>query len=175
MYNCNCLDLSAFEFFTVYIKLPEMELLASKDFTPSKKLPPVGLDMMITGSRDYCWFKGPMEFSLNGAELSLNSANLINHWSIKWNQFKVFVSHMCLAGAVVASWSLMQEVAGSNAFTVMTNIFVAEFSEDIQEKLHCLTKWASLTCSCKCKTFKSLYSHALLIIGESCKPRDFRV
>ena len=29
------------------------------------------------------------------------------------------VSHMCLAGSVVASWSLTQEVAGSNPFTVM--------------------------------------------------------
>ena len=28
---------------------------------------------------------------------------------------------MCLAGAVVASWSLTQEVAGSSPFTVMTN------------------------------------------------------
>ena len=36
---------------------------------------------------------------------------------------------MCLAGTVVASWSLTQEVAGSNPFTVMTNIFVTEFSE----------------------------------------------
>ena len=30
---------------------------------------------------------------------------------------------MCLAGAVVISWSLTQDVAGSNTFTVMTNIF----------------------------------------------------
>ena len=29
------------------------------------------------------------------------------------------VSHMCLAGAVVASWSLTQEVAGSSPFTVI--------------------------------------------------------
>ena len=29
---------------------------------------------------------------------------------------------MCLAGAVVASRSLIQEVAGSNLFTLMTNI-----------------------------------------------------
>ena len=36
---------------------------------------------------------------------------------------------MCLAGAVVASLSLTQEVAGSSAFTVMTNILVTEFSE----------------------------------------------
>ena len=30
---------------------------------------------------------------------------------------------MCPAGAVVPSWSLTQEVAGSIPFTVMTNIF----------------------------------------------------
>ena len=30
---------------------------------------------------------------------------------------------MCLAGTVVASWSLTQEVASSSPFTVMTNIF----------------------------------------------------
>ena len=28
---------------------------------------------------------------------------------MNWAQFKDHVSHMCLAGAVVASWSLMQE------------------------------------------------------------------
>ena len=43
--------------------------------------------------------------------------------------FKDPVSHMCLAGAMVASWSLTQEMAGSNPFTVMTNIFVTEFTE----------------------------------------------
>ena len=51
-------------------------------------------------------------FVLNGAELLLNSTNLgnlINHWSMNWAQFKDPVSHMCLAGAVVASWSLTQE------------------------------------------------------------------
>ena len=36
---------------------------------------------------------------------------------------------MCFAGTVVASWSLLQEVAGLNPFTVMTNIFVTEFAE----------------------------------------------
>ena len=40
---------------------------------------------------------------------------------------------MCLAGAVVASWSLTQEVAGSGPFTVMTNIFVTEFSETFRK------------------------------------------
>ena len=57
---------------------------------------------------------------------------------MNWAQFKDPVSHMCLAGAVVASWSLTQEVVGSNVFTAMTNIFVTEFaeiSENIQEKL----------------------------------------
>ena len=38
--------------------------------------------------------------------------------------FKDPVSRMYLAGAVVASWSVRQEVAGSSPFTVMTNIFV---------------------------------------------------
>ena len=67
-----------------------------------------------------------MEFFLNGAELSLNpvnSGNLINHWSMNWPQFKDPVSHMCLAGTVVASWSLAQQEAGSSPFIVMTNIF----------------------------------------------------
>ena len=36
---------------------------------------------------------------------------------------------MCLAGTVVASWSLTQEVAGLGPFTVMANIFVTEFAE----------------------------------------------
>ena len=39
------------------------------------------------------------------------------------------VSFMCLAGTMVASWSLTQEVIGSSPFTVMTNIFVTEFAE----------------------------------------------
>ena len=69
-----------------------------------------------------------MKSFLNGAELSLNlvnlvnSGNLINHKSMNWAQFKDPVSHMCLTGAVVASWSLTQEVAGLSHFSVMTNI-----------------------------------------------------
>ena len=34
---------------------------------------------------------------------SLNSANRINHINMNWAQIKDPVSHMCLAGAVVAS------------------------------------------------------------------------
>ena len=47
---------------------------------------------------------------------------------------------MCLAGTVVASWSLTQEMSGLSPFTVMTNIFVTEFREfrdTFREKL----KW----------------------------------
>ena len=36
---------------------------------------------------------------------------------------------MCLAGTVVASWSLKQEMVGLNPFTIMTNILVNEFSK----------------------------------------------
>ena len=56
---------------------------------------------------------------------------------MNWAQFKDPVSHTCLAGTVVASWSLTQEVAGLSPFTVMANIFVTEFSENIEEKLQC--------------------------------------
>ena len=52
---------------------------------------------------------------------------------MNWSQFKDPLSHMCLAGAVVAPWFLTQEVAGSNPFTVMTNIIVTEFSETFRE------------------------------------------
>ena len=44
------------------------------------------------------------------------------------NEHSLVMSDMCLAGVVVASWSLLQEVAGSSPFTV-TNIFVTEFAE----------------------------------------------
>ena len=56
---------------------------------------------------------------------------------MNWAQFKDPVSHTCLAGTVVASLSLTQEVAGLSSFTVMTNIFVTKFSESIEEKLQC--------------------------------------
>ena len=45
------------------------------------------------------------------------------------SQIKDPASNMCLAGAVVACWSLTQELAGSSPFTVMINIFVTEFAE----------------------------------------------
>ena len=66
-------------------------------------------------SRDTTQSLNSLEFFLNGAELSLNSVNsekLINHGSMNWAQFKDPISHMGLAGTVVASWSLTQEMAG---------------------------------------------------------------
>ena len=42
---------------------------------------------------------------------------------MNWCEFKDPVSHMSLAGTVVASWFLSQEVAVSNLFTVMKNVF----------------------------------------------------
>ena len=69
----------------------------------------------FTPSKRAAWCFGLLEFFLNGAELSLNSVNsekLINHWSMNWAQFKDPISHMCLAGTVVACWSLTQEMPG---------------------------------------------------------------
>ena len=63
-----------------------------------------------------------MEFFLNGAELSPNSVKsekMINHPSMNWAQFKDPISHMCLAGTVVACWSLTQGVAGSSPCNVI--------------------------------------------------------
>ena len=47
---------------------------------------------------------------------------------MNWAGFKDPVSHMCLAGTMVASCSLTQEVAGSSPFTV-NKFFVTEFAE----------------------------------------------
>ena len=51
---------------------------------------------------------------------------------MNWTEFKDPVSHMCLVATVVASWSLTQEVAELSNFAVLTNIFVTEFSELIE-------------------------------------------
>ena len=48
---------------------------------------------------------------------------------MNWGKFKDAVSHTCLAGAVVVSWSLTQEIAGSGPFTVLITILVTEFSK----------------------------------------------
>ena len=73
------------------------------------------------------WFcRVRLEMFLNGAELKLNSvisvhsANLIITQA--WIGLQDLVSHMCLAGTVVVSWTLIQEMADLSPFTVMTNI-----------------------------------------------------
>ena len=77
-----------------------------------------------------------MEFFLNRAGFLLNSANsgnLVNHWRMNRAQFMDPVSHMCLAGPVVASWSLTQEVAGSSPFTVMKNILSLNSANSVKK------------------------------------------
>ena len=49
---------------------------------------------------------------------------------MNWSQFKYPVCHMCLSGAVVASWSLTQEVAGSNIFVTEFSVFSDTFREN---------------------------------------------
>ena len=74
---------------------------------------------------------------------------------MNWAQFDDLVSHMCLTGTVVASWSLTHEVAVSNPFTAMTNNFVtefAEFSENIGGKLQ----------------YCGLYSVCIYIVTQEC-------
>ena len=47
---------------------------------------------------------------------STKTWKLVNHQSMSWAPFKDIVSHMCHAGAMVASWSLTQEVASLKVF-----------------------------------------------------------
>ena len=54
---------------------------------------------------------------------------------MNWSQFKEPVCQLSLVGAVIASWSLKQEVVGSSHFTGMTNIFVTESVEFNGKKL----------------------------------------
>ena len=100
---------------TVYLKLPLVTFISAAPIA------------FYTSRGPFAHLKRTqLEFFLNGAELSLNSVNLgnqINHWSTNWAQFKDLVSHMGLAGTVITSFSLTQELAGSSRFTVMTKFF----------------------------------------------------
>ena len=56
-----------------------------------------------------------LEVSLNGTEIQwISELRQSEVWI--WAEFKDPLSHTCLAGTVVAFWSLTQEVAGSNPF-----------------------------------------------------------
>ena len=59
---------------------------------------------------------------------------------MNWTKFKDPVSHMCLAGTVVACWSLTQEVAGSSPFTVMKNILLLNSVKTFRENCNDCTK-----------------------------------
>ena len=72
-------------------------------------------------NKDVLIFYVLMQFFLNGAELSLNSAisgNVINHWRMNWSKLKDPGSDMCLAGA----WSLAQEVARLSPFNLLNSV-----------------------------------------------------
>ena len=79
------------------------------------------------------------EFSLNGAELSLNpvnsgnSENLRNHWSMNWVQYKDLLCYFCVCGLVVSSLSLTQEILGSSPtllFLYFINFFLSLNSQN---------------------------------------------
>ena len=89
----------------------------------------------------------PLEFFLNRADVSLNSANSgnlkINEAWIGLN-LKILSLHVSCwhCGSLLVSHTRGGCVVGLSPFTVMTNIFVTEFrefSETFRKKLHCNT------------------------------------
>ena len=112
-----------------------------------------------------------LEFFLNGAEHSLNSVNsansvnLINHSRMNWAQFKDLVCHVCLAGTVVASWSLTQEVAGSSPFAVKTNILPLNSVKTFRK--NSISSTLHLIIQCTIVPERNMFSQII--------PRDFHV
>ena len=76
---------------------------------------------------------------------SANSGNLVNHSSMNLDQFKDLLCYLCLAGTVVAFWSLTREVAGSN--NLLTNIIFLSLNS------------ANLVKKCRIKSIDSLKCH----------------
>ena len=78
-----------------------------------------------------------VEFSLNGAELSLNSVksenseNLRNHWTMNLVQYKDLLCYLWLCGLVVSFLSLTQEILGSSP-TLLIFYFLKFFCHWIQ-------------------------------------------
>ena len=60
----------------------------------------------------------------------------LKHQSMNWDQFKDPLCYPCLVGYVVISWSLTQEVVGSN--NLFHKKFITEFSGTIKRTLRCL-------------------------------------
>ena len=91
---------------------------------------------------------------------------------MNWAQFKDPVSHMCLAGTVVVSWSLTQEVASSNPFIVMTNIFSLNSENSVKtlrENLNVLdvtpSPFISLKVSWNCHFVMSEYIQMKMVVN----------
>ena len=45
---------------------------------------------------------------------SANSRNLVNFWTMDWDQFKDLIYYLRLIGYVVIPWYLMKGITGSN-------------------------------------------------------------
>ena len=50
---------------------------------------------------------------------------------MNWGQVKDSVSYFCLVGVVVVSWSLIQEMGGSNKYSNVLGTEFNKFKEDI--------------------------------------------
>ena len=60
--------------------------------------------------------------------ISVNSRNLINHWSMNWDQFKVPLCYYCFLGSVVTLWFLKWQVVDP----FHCKYFVTQFSGKTQ-------------------------------------------
>ena len=77
------------EFFTVNTKLPEMAILASKNLTEAKKLPPVGsfcaplhlLDLDDSPKINIAWLH--MDLNVSHLKTHARLAQLVRHWTLK--------------------------------------------------------------------------------------------
>ena len=88
---------------------------------------------------------------------------------MNWAQFKYPVSHMCLAGAVVACWFVTQEVAGSNTHFLQryfsSSANSVDSTEFIQEKLYCPRVIRDTGCGFRTSYFPPLYDSIKLGTG----------
>ena len=92
----------------------------------------------------------------------------LKHQSMSWNQFKDPLCYPCLVGYVVISWSLTQEVVGSN--NISHKSFITEFSGDTNRKLGCVVVMVTL----RLVYLIVVLIVALLIIRCHWKPKLFR-
>ena len=132
-----------------------------------------------------------MEFSLNGAELSLNalnsvnSENLINHWSINWDQFncpllavslwnsgRISVSHTGDGGFEYGNcFKIMLFLSLNSAISVKTFRENSNQCHDVIEPTWCypqlmnsLKKYKKFCLKQKCKVLYVLYEDIILTL-----------